>query len=469
MITLRDYQTETLNNIIAAIYAGNGSVSGRVVIPTGGGKTFLEAAALHHQMSENSESRIHLVLAPRILLVNQLIDEYRKFASNGFNVAAFHSGEYEPDAQSLSVLGNVPTTTCKADILEALDNAKFRNRDLVVFSTYHSCGRLAGINFDTMIADESQFCVAEGFHVDVMNVSARVKLYFTATEKHTASCLGRGLNNEIAYGKKLSNVTADMLVAKGVILPPRMHIAHCEVNEEVEDPTLDKVIEIATKQHELSEDLGFSKIIFAMNGTNAVRTIEENAKILKSKFPDHDIFCITSKFGSSINGVETNRSAFMEIMRDCQSALIFHYDILSEGIDIDGITGVALLRGMDQTKLQQTIGRAVRLYKKAPELKTCAWVSVPVVNGNEDDLANVYRVVHAIREGGYDLSYDEVVITSPVHIPESDPIENAYGDDPKKSATTHIENIFHEIELGAYWDKVAKSETFDDLISSLDF
>jgi hypothetical protein len=61
-------------------------------------------------------------------------------------------------------------------------------------SVYHSCAKLAGIDFDTLIADESQYCVTENFNDSIKLLSARAKMFFTATEKFTASQKGRGLN-----------------------------------------------------------------------------------------------------------------------------------------------------------------------------------------------------------------------------------------------------------------------------------
>ena len=68
----------------------------------------------------------------------------------------------------------------------------------------------------------------------------------------------------------------------------------------------------------------------------------------------------------------------MKTMRDCSDAIIFHYDILSEGIDIPGITGVVIDRDMDLFKMQQTIGR----FKQSPSVKKYAIISFQN-NGND--------------------------------------------------------------------------------------
>jgi superfamily II DNA or RNA helicase len=45
-------------------------------------------------------------------------------------------------------------------------------------------------------------------------------------------------------------------------------------------------------------------------------------------------------------------------------AIILHIDTISEGMDVPGITGVAIYRKLGTTKLLQTIGRCLRLFSE---------------------------------------------------------------------------------------------------------
>ena len=90
MIILRTHQDRCLDKIKSGIAKGNGSLTGRIVIPTGGGKTFVEAFSIGHQMKKKGRKRIHLVLVPRIILANQLINEFRKALGYDFRAMAFH-------------------------------------------------------------------------------------------------------------------------------------------------------------------------------------------------------------------------------------------------------------------------------------------------------------------------------------------------------------------------------------------
>ena len=62
MIELRNHQQEAFDNVVSEITKGRGSATGRVVMPTGAGKTFVEAALIDYQRANNTGTRIHLVL-----------------------------------------------------------------------------------------------------------------------------------------------------------------------------------------------------------------------------------------------------------------------------------------------------------------------------------------------------------------------------------------------------------------------
>jgi superfamily II DNA or RNA helicase len=426
-------------------------------MPTGAGKTFVEAAVIDHQRKENVKTKIHLVLAPRILLTNQLIGEFRKFSGLTYRAIAFHSGNHEPEYEA-GIKWKEEATTRVEKIQEAYKNAVAVGQDLVVFSTYHSADKLIGIDFDTMIADESQYCVNDGFNEVIKKITARVKLFFTATEKHTASDKGRGLNNTTIYGERLYYISPATLIQLGLIVPPRLHIMYGETRDE-DRSIVSEVIEMAKAQDEITRpELGFSKILFAMKGTDDVKSIEDNIAKIKKEFPEHDVFTITSKNGARIDNIKVDRElVFLPALTTSKNCLIFHYDILSEGIDVDGITGVALMRNMGLSKLLQTIGRAVRVYKPNPSAKRFALISVSVLNGDEDDKENVKYYVSAVRDGGYDISAESVVETGlPRHIADEENVDDAYDKVKSNFASLFITEIIHEVEEEDFFHELRK-------------
>jgi superfamily II DNA or RNA helicase len=461
MVKLRPHQKDAWKSIKSVITKGKGSAIGRVVMPTGAGKTFVEAQVIEHQITKNSVSKIHLVLAPRILLANQLISEYRKFEGTPYRTIAFHSGTHEPDYQKIK--WQEIATTRVDSLKDEWAKAKRKKQDLVVFSTYHSCGKLAGINFDTIVADESQYCVAEDFNNAIRTLTGRVRLFFTATERFTASNTGRGLNNESFYGERLYSITPAELIKLGLIVAPRLHIMYGETRDE-ESSIISEVVELAKEQDNLTRpDLGFSKILFAMAGTDDVKTVLDNISKLRKEMPLHDVFTITSKTGAMINGNRIRREEFITELTKRENCLIFHYDILSEGIDVDGITGVGLMRNMGLAKLLQTIGRAIRIYKPDPSLKTQAWISVPVLNGNEDDKEQVKHYVNAIRNAGFDVSAETVHESGkPRHSPDNTTVDDAYTKYKNNFASLFITEVFHEIEEAEFWNDIKSSESMEE-------
>ena len=441
-ITPHPHQAQALDAIL-----NSSADKGRVVMPTGAGKTLVEAFALREFINNHKETRIHLVLAPRIALVNQLIHEYRGFAGQNYLAIAFHSGRHEADYTK--VRWQETSTTSVDRVKEELDRAYEMEKDLVVFSTYASCHKLVGFKFTTLIADESQYCTAEGFFDSVRNIAADRKLFFTATERHALSPSGRGLNNTDVFGDVLFQVAPQTLIDGGYIVAPRLHVM--SANAKTDSYTvIDEVIHAARKQVDLSDAMPIRKVLFAMNGTADVVNVVDNLDKVKAAFPEFKIFTIISngKYGAQIDGVKYARGNWMKELRDCDNALIFHYDILSEGIDIDGITGVVLLRNMQHAKLLQTIGRAVRIYKANPEAKPYAWVTVVAINGNNESRDHVANVFNMIRSGGFDVNIETVKFTDTIisGIGEEDLIDPVVEPDTRGRGKAMLENIIHEIE-----------------------
>lgn len=440
---LRPYQRASLDTLLS-----NQSTNKRVVVPTGGGKTVIESLFLNKQLSF-SGSKIHLVLAPRIALINQLIKDYRDVAGQGYVALAFHSGKDERDYQQIK--WQEFSTTSYEKVEEEQERAAILGKDLVIFSTYHSMKKLIDIDFNIIIADESQYLVAENYFETWQKLKGEHKICFTATERHTTSENGRGLNNETVFGECVFQVTPKELIDGGWIVPPRLHIMYGKTEDSIKT-LIDEVINLAKYQDQVTrETMPASKILFAMKGTEDVKKVIENVKSIKAEMPNHKIFTIVSnaKYGSMVDGVKMARGNFMKELRECDNAIIFHYDILSEGIDIDGITGVAILRNMIKSKLIQTIGRALRTFKANPKAKPYAIVSVPVLNDNDETRTWVGDIVGQIRDAGFEINIEEINYTGEdgPGINDDDGLDDAYDFGKKKKAQKMLEDIIHEMEL----------------------
>ena len=83
--TLRPHQQR-------AYYAMNVAPNGQIIVPTGGGKTNIMIADCIRRLSSDGRIRTIVVVAPRILLANQLSQEFLSEVTN-VKVAHVHSGE----------------------------------------------------------------------------------------------------------------------------------------------------------------------------------------------------------------------------------------------------------------------------------------------------------------------------------------------------------------------------------------
>ena len=90
----------------------------------------------------------------------------------------------------------------------------------------------------------------------------------------------------------------------------------------------------------------------------------------------YNVLWITSKFGAIINGKKVNRETFFNIMNKWgndpeKKFVMFHHSILSEGMNVSGLTAAILMRNLDLITMAQTIGRVIRLDKSdAAKLQT---------------------------------------------------------------------------------------------------
>ena len=83
----------------------------------------------------------------------------------------------------------------------------------------------------------------------------------------------------------------------------------------------------------------------------------------------YEVLHITSKFGAYVNKTKVNRTTFFETLKqwgedDNKKFVIFHYSILSEGINVSGLTHTLFLRNLNVIEMAQSIGRVIRLNKQ---------------------------------------------------------------------------------------------------------
>ena len=360
--TLRPHQSRAYN----AMTSGNG----KVIIPTGGGKTFIMIADCIRELSTKSDQTI-VVVAPRILLANQLCAEFFEQNLDGkYNLTIeclhVHSGE------------TVHASTLKTDhIVRWQNNVMQQGENRLIFTTYHSLKRVvdSGILIDTIYFDEAHNGTSKNFFIPIEQISHRPltrRFFFTATPKVSRgkkSVNGvRGMCNGSVYGRTLEQTTAQELIDGGSILPPEVipfetdRVRDRYNAHEVDADNLKDMIEDMTVIN--------PKILVAGQSTANIFAILTKTDTLAWLYMQgYDVMHITSKYGANINGKKVGREEFFNTLTEYgkdenRKFIIFHYSILSEGINVAGLTHTIMLRNLPTIEMAQTIGRVIRIHPK---------------------------------------------------------------------------------------------------------
>lgn len=333
---------------------------GQIIIPTGGGKTYIMIADCLHRLAQGQTV---VVVAPRILLANQLCEEFLEFVDHKHvHVCHAHSGETHHFS-----------STNPEKISLFVNTARVAGESAIVFTTYHSLPRVvdSGIAIDTIYFDEAHNGCGRAFFGAIYATAqyAKRRYYFTATPRTgRGQSLSRGMNNMDVYGTTLCNVPAKELIEAGAIVPPR--IVPFETNRtrtkynahEVDADNLKDMFE----QLDVFQN---PKVLVAAPSSKVLGNMLGQTDILDYFYrKGYDVMHITSKFGAVINDRKVGREEFFQTLTswgqdDSKKFVIFHYSILSEGINVPGLTHTILLRNLPIIEMAQTIGRVIRVHK----------------------------------------------------------------------------------------------------------
>ena len=375
-ITLRPHQ----HNALEAMQKYN---KGQVIIPTGGGKTICMIKDAKAQFDCDGPTRI-VVVAPRILLAEQLCKEFLELIDNAA-VFHVHSGETEHFSST------------KSAYIERWCKQAYRNQ--LIFTTYHSLHRIqeAGIAVDTIYFDEAHNSVQRNFFPPTEHFAADADrcYFFTATPKHSVTIFKPGMNDGAVYGQVICNVPAPKLVEEGYILPPKVVVKQL--------PQGDFRLSDSQNLLETIDDNSLNKILIAARSTKQiVRLVSDSDFCLQLEKRGYNWMYITSKTGAIINGKKVSRDQFFKTLNqwgeDDTRFVILHHSILSEGINVKGLEAVLFMRNMDYIGISQSIGRVIRL---GGAEKTFGLVCVPVYDKVGIGTArSVQAVVDTVFEQG---------------------------------------------------------------------
>ena len=383
MIKLHDHQLRVIDKL-------NKHQRGQVIVPTGGGKTLCMITDAKCELQ--GEKQTLVVVAPRILLAQQLSSDFLEHLDGPVKVMHVHSG----DSHHYS-------TTNSKKIFKWVE--EHWNHNKILFTTYHSLHKIqeAGIPVNTINFDEAHNSVQRHFHPATRFYASlgNVRCYFfTATPKHSYSDEDPGMNNEYVYGKVLEQVPAPELVDNDIILPPKVVVKELDMIKDRKPTPEDDADNILATLDEQN----VSKILICARRTTQITNLISDSKLTTELYSrGYNWMYITAKTGAVINGIKVSREEFFKTLRtwgkdDAQKFIVMHHSILSEGISVPGLEAALFLRNMDFITINQTIGRVIR---KGNEQKQFGIVCVPVYDRVGISTAkNVSAVVDTIFNKG---------------------------------------------------------------------
>ena len=325
-------------------------------MPTGSGKTL---CMIFDAMREyRSDTKTIMVVAPRILLTQQLSSEFLEVFGlyselHPIKVLHVHSGETE----------HYSTTDPSRISVWATNNCAYNQ---IIFTTYHSLDKVekSGINVDTIYYDEAHNSVQRNFidAVEYFSFYSERCFSFTATPKHSSVSHRIGMNDDFVYGDVIYQLPAPDLVDSGYILPPQVVVKKLPPNNvSIPDRDCEHLYTSIVEE-------GAKKVLVSASATRHIVDLVEQtdfADIMKGL--GYSLMYITSKTGACVDGNKVDRDSFFETLSewgrdDDKKFIVIHHSILSEGMNVSGLECVIFMRNMDYITFSQTIGRVIRLH-----------------------------------------------------------------------------------------------------------
>ena len=349
---------------------------GQVIVPTGGGKTMCMITDTKNRLDSINNGTTTVVVAPRILLAEQLCSEFMEVIDPNnsdpyLHVMHVHSGETRY------------ANTTKADKIHLYAScARSMGENVIIFTTYNSLHRImeADIEVNTIYFDEAHNSVKRNFFppTEFFSYEADRCYFFTATRKTSITINKPGMNDEAVYGQIIARVSAPELVEGGYIIPPRIQAKMFDIHKN------SRMISCETDSENVMDTIdetNTKKILVCVKTSRQLINLMAHTDFAKDLATrGYSCLYITSKTGAVVDGKKVNREVFFETLnawgRDPEKKfVVLHRSILSEGINVSELETVIFLRNMDVIEMTQTIGRVLRT---GNESKTFGLCVVPV-------------------------------------------------------------------------------------------
>lgn len=513
---LYDYQQD-------AVDATDNQKKGILVLPTGTGKTMIQAAIIEKDIQNNNKKfGVYVVLVPRIILSYQLFTEdYKYNLSKGIECKYhfLHSGTKLDirDLEQLRIKTDIPfsqinSTTSSIELTSAIETAKSLDLPIIIFSTYHSAERIeesrkfSNSSINIIMNDEAHYLVQNQFYPIIDKIETDRQYFFTATLRVNESDddtnlddyesqEGRGMFNVESYGRVIYKLLPRDAIEMGKMVRPRVHFVKTDgvKTDEDFDTSFSKVIHNTfNKQIEhfrINHPNIVPKIIVATRGSSDIKTFLDSEEYTLLREMGVDIFAIMSDeekiIGEDINGEKVTRTEFLKKIKEVgqdktKLMLVLHYDILTEGIDVPGLTSCMPIRNLSKSKFIQTLGRCSRLDiedREKLENGEIDWTDVENMNKpysyvilpqitltNKEDMKQIRSFVLQLRDYGFNPFENIVGEFSPFGLPDEEDLETASNPDRRLARTGNIiEYLINEFED----ERVARLSVEEQFIENL--
>ena len=352
-ITLRPHQQRITDRMLAYN-------KGQIIVPTGGGKTLTMIMDAQSSMNSIDNGVTTVVVAPRILLAEQLCSEFMEVIDPNnsdpyLHVMHVHSGETHY------------VSTTKAEKIHLYANcARTMGENVIIFTTYNSLHRImeADIEVNNIYFDEAHNSVKKNFFpaTEFFAENADRCYFYTATPKHSLTPKKPGMNWSV-YGQVLANIPAPELVEGGYILPPKVVVKKLDLikgRKVMYAEDCDNLLETI-------DDNNIDKTLICARTTKQIVGLLSQSDFCSELYQrGYSWMTITSKTGAIIDGKKVDREEFFNTLNTWgkdpdKKFVVIHHSILSEGINVSGLEAVIFMRNMDYIGISQSIGRVIRL------------------------------------------------------------------------------------------------------------
>lgn len=403
-----------------AFMADPKSTRATILGATGSGKTVGYTDLIIKVLTAiNSGARRILVVHPRLALSsNQQKRLKKQLTLTGVNAefTAFSSGEV------YNTLANqINRSTTNRDKLEEI-MTKAGNRAHITFSSYKSLHKIADMDFNLIICDEAHYLVQRDLRNNLHKFKSKT-IFYTGTPIEVAA-QEESMDNIDLFGPIICEVPFSELIPQNYVVPPLVRFLNVKTKRKGNAIDYPTTIAHAYKDQLTKINPKFNhKMLVTMPNTGFFEDIIKNLDKIRKITGDYnlDVYYVTADRVSKNGNPRFGPSSREEMLEDFESnknrCIIIHCDTLAEGIDIDGIGGVLMMRDLSIAKMIQTIGRACRPAKadirmdgeiRKKRIKTNAIVTLVRMDNEYLGCSKLEKFVELFRTADYGEFWDRI-------------------------------------------------------------